>query len=290
VKRCGACGSEFESGSWECPVCGYQPARIGGFRAFAPAVAHDGPGFQPEYFATLAEVEERHFWFRARNELILWALHKCACRVERFLEIGCGTGFVISAVARAYPEASVTGTELLSAGLPYAASRVPTAELLQLDARDIPYRSHFDIVGAFDVLEHIEEDDTVLRAVYRALRPGGRLIVTVPQHPWLWSRQDDYACHVRRYTAMELGEKLVGAGFGIVLRTSFVSLLLPLFWLSRRLLRCESGKEVDARRELRIGDFANGILGTVMRLERSAIVSGVRFPFGGSLLVVAQRK
>jgi SAM-dependent methyltransferase len=250
-------------------------------------MAMGGGGFRAEYFEALAKLEAGHFWFRNRNRIILWALRKYFPHIGRYLEIGCGTGFVLSAVAAAYPNAALTGSEVFSAGLPYAAGRVPGAELLQMDARKIPYAEHFDVVGAFDVLEHIREDEAALRAIHCALRRGGGLVLTVPQHPWLWSRQDELACHERRYTAQELVGKLDRAGFKVRLCTSFVSLLLPLMWITRR-LGTDPAKE-DTMSELRIGGTANRLLGSAMTVEFAALRMGLLFPIGGSLLIVAER-
>ena len=105
------------------------------------------------------------------------------------------------------------GSEYLEEGLVYARQRVPTAEFTQMDARCIPYESELDAIGAFDVLEHIEEDEAVLQQIYKALKPGGFVFITVPQHHWLWSAVDEYACHVRRYGANELHEKVRQGGF-----------------------------------------------------------------------------
>lgn len=287
MRTCPACAHAFEAEDWRCPSCGEQPPVIEGFPALAADMATGGGGFRPEYFEALAKLEAGHFWFRNRNRIILWALRKYFPDLRRYLEIGCGTGFVLSAVGSAYPDAALTGSEVFSAGLPYAAGRVPRAELLQMDARKIPYAEHFDAVGAFDVLEHIGEDEAALRAIHGALRHGGGLVLTVPQHPWLWSRQDELACHERRYTAKELVEKLDRAGFKVRLCTSFVSLLLPLMWMTRR-LGTDPAKE-DTMSELRIGNTANRLLGSIMSLEFAALRLGVRFPLGGSLLIVAER-
>jgi SAM-dependent methyltransferase len=287
MRICQECNNVFDKADWHCPTCGHQPPVIDGFPALAANLASSGEGFQSKYFKVLAELEARHFWFRNRNLIILWALQKFFPQMQRYLEIGCGTGFVLSAVAAAYPTSALTGSEIFSAGLPFAAARVPHVELLQMDARSIPYMKHFDVVGAFDVLEHIREDDAVLHAIHCALRRGGGLVLTVPQHPWLWSRQDELACHERRYTHNELVEKLNRAGFEVRLSTSFVSLLLPIMWIARR-LRTDQTKE-DTMSELRIGDTANRMLGSVMRLELAALRSGMRFPMGGSLLIVAER-
>lgn len=254
----------------------------------APELAHGGAGFQPEAFAELVALEAGNFWFRARNRLIIWALRRHFPQIKRYLEIGCGTGFVLSGVAQAYPQALLTGSEVFSVGLPYAASRVDTAEFLQMDARHIPYEEEFDVIGAFDVLEHIEEDDVVLSEMLRSVLPGGGIILTVPQHPWLWSRQDDYACHVRRYRVRELRKKVLYAGFEVELETSFVSLLLPAM-LASRLTRQKASATSDHMAELRLPSFINRAFEGVMNIERLFIRLGLRFPAGGSLLLIARK-
>ena len=92
-------------------------------------------------------------------------------------------------------------------GLGGRGRRVPDAALMRMAARRIPFDGEFDVVGAFDVIEHIEDDRAVLREMHRAAVPGGGILLTVPQHPFLWSEFDRQARHVRRYTAPELREK-----------------------------------------------------------------------------------
>lgn len=288
MKRCSVCSHLFDHAGWHCPACGYQPPDVAGFPALAPELVREGGGFRPEYFGELATLEAGNFWFQARNKLILWVLQRYFPDPHRLLEIGCGTGFVLSGVANTFPETMLTGSEIFSVGLAYAANRLSRAEFLQMDARDLPYVGHFDVVGAFDVLEHIVEDEQVLAEIHKALRPDGGLVLTVPQHPWLWSRQDELACHVRRYTATELRCKVAAAGFIPLYETSFVSLLLPIMWLSRQ-QKSRAVKKNDPMSELRIGRIANQLLGTAMTVERGLIQSGIRFPAGGSLLLVAKR-
>lgn len=246
-------------------------------------------GFKAHYFKDLAEVEAGNFWFRARNRIILWALRKYAPALKSFLEIGCGTGFVISGIAKQFPEARLLGSEYLEEGLAYARQRVSGAEFAQMDARHIPYKSELDAIGAFDVLEHIEEDETVLQQIYIALKPGGYAFITVPQHRWLWSAVDDYACHARRYSADELRVKACQAGFEIVRSTSFVTTLLPVMFLSRLLRRNKTDVGIDPMAELRINPVLNKIFEWLLRFELILIRAGISLPAGGSLLLVARK-
>ncbi|MBC7293248.1 MAG: class I SAM-dependent methyltransferase, partial [Thermoleophilia bacterium] len=205
------------------------------------------------------------------------------------LEIGCGNGGVLAEVGRKFPGIRLCGGDAFLHGLAYAAKRIPDAELYQMDATNIPFREEFDIVGAFDVLEHIDDDERALRQMFRACKPGGGIVVTVPQHPFLWSRTDEYAHHKRRYTRAELLRKVEGAGFEVERVTSFVSLLLPLMILSRFMQRkhAQTGNSIDEG--FRISKPINKLLGWVLGLERRAIRLGLSFPAGGSLLLVARK-
>ncbi len=154
MKRCPNCSRTYDAAGWDCPSCGFAPTLWKGFPVLAPDLARAATGFRPEAYAELAPIEADNFWFRARNRLIMWTMRRHFPQIGRYLEIGCGTGYVLAGVAKTYPETRITGTEIFCEGLPYAACRVPRAELLQMDARALPYEAEFDVIGAFDVLEH----------------------------------------------------------------------------------------------------------------------------------------
>lgn len=289
MKRCLGCSRRFDASADQCPDCGNRAAKIDGVTAYAPALAHEGEGFKAEYFSDLAALEAGNFWFRARNDLILWALEKYSPQMRSMLEIGCGTGFVLSGVARRFPDAALYGSEVLVSGLGFAAARVPKAEFMQMDARDIPYAEEFDVIGAFDVIEHIEEDERVIEQAAEALKPGGLLALTVPQHAWLWSAADEYACHVRRYSAGELRRKIEAAGFRVLRSTSFVSTLLPAMWLSRFARKKTPGPDFDALAELRLAPALNALFYRALRGEMALIRGGVDLPLGGSRLLLARK-
>lgn len=288
MKLCLACNAEYSASRRDCSNCGAVPAVVDGFEAYAPDLAHGGTGFKAGYFSKLAPLEAANFWFRARNRIIVWALEEYASSIGSFLEIGCGTGFVLTGIARRFPDLRICGSEIFAEGLRFAAKRLSSAEFMQMDARQIPFANEFDAVGAFDVLEHIEEDEIVLGQIHNALRSDGIMLLTVPQHKWLWSATDEYACHERRYAAGEIRDKVKSAGFSIVRSTSFVTTLLPAMMIAR-MFQKGVGEGFDPAAELKMNPAFNSILETVLNLEISGIKLGISYPFGGSRLVIARK-
>lgn len=289
MKICSQCQTPYASEKWSCARCGHQVVRKNGFAAFAPELEDKQEGFKADFYETYAHLEYDHFWFRARGRLITWALTKYVPSMCSFLEIGCGTGYILSRVAAEFPTARLLGSEMFSTGLKFASSRLPCAELVQMDARDIPYIDEFEAIGAFDVIEHIEADTVVLQQMYRALKPDGVMLLTVPQHQWMWSQVDEYSCHVRRYDAADLHRKIEEAGFSILRSTSFVSLLLPAMMISRGAKKKQRGDSNETA-ELAIPKALNVLLGFVMWLEYLLIKMGVNFPAGASRLLVVQKR
>lgn len=289
MKRCLVCDRSFEAIDFLCPNCGHSVDVKDGFRMFAPELAFAGSGFEPAYFDDLIEAEGRNFWFRKRNDLIRWSIRRYIPNFSSFLEVGCGTGFVISALVDEFPNRRFVGSEIFLAGLRMASGRLPEVELIQMDACRIPFSSEFDVVGVFDVVEHIDDDRCVLSQIARSLKPEGYVLITVPQHPWLWSNSDVYARHVRRYTKQELHDKLTDAGLQVVRSTSFVSFLLPLLAVSRWIEKKKDVGSYDPSREFVIPRWINFLLETVLAIEVLCIRIGIDFCAGGTRLVVAQR-
>lgn len=289
MKRCLTCGAIYPSACSGCRLCAAEPESRCGFPAYAPSLAESGGGFKASYFSELAPLEAGHFWFEGRNALVIWALGKYCPSFHSFLEIGCGTGFVLSGIGRAYPGVELSGSEIFTSGLHFAAARLPGAAFIQMDATDIPFVEEFDAIGAFDVLEHIADDEQVLLQMNAALKPGGVILLSVPQHTWLWSPVDDHACHVRRYAAGELHEKVRGGGFEILRSTSFVTSLLPALFASRLARKAAPAQDVEAAAELRINPLLNRLFKKALDAEITMIGYGVNFPVGGSRLIIARK-
>jgi SAM-dependent methyltransferase len=266
-------------------------AIIDGFRCYAPALALGSEDYPIDLYDRLCRLEEGHFWFQARNRIILRMLRSyLGNQIQpRLLEIGCGTGFVLQRLA-AENRYQLIGLESHIAGLRHARSRLPSVEFVQADARELPYNSELDAIGAFDVIEHVAKDEAVLASIHRALKPGGIVIVTVPQHRWLWSATDEQAMHKRRYTRQELSAKLVTAGLEILRCTSFVTVLLPVMYASRLTKRRSNAASESDLYELEISRAANTVCSAAMRIDEALIGLGISLPFGGSLLAVARKK
>ncbi len=152
--------------------------------------------------------------------------------------------------------------------------QLPDVAFAQLDIRKLPYDREFDVVGAFDVLEHLDDDEQALREMHRATTVGGGLIVTVPQHRFLWSALDDYSHHRRRYTPpSRWSASIERAGYVVERATSFMTLTLPAQLASR--VRKQNLATLDPAAEMRLNPVINGILGALCGVERAAIAAGV---------------
>jgi SAM-dependent methyltransferase len=272
---------------WQCPACGQAVAQADGIPIFAPELADTVSGYDPKLFAELSELEAGFFWFVARNELIAGLVNKFFPEARRLLEIGCGTGAVLRDLASSRQWERLVGSELHPAGLAHARQRLQSeAEFVQMDARDIPAASVFDITGAFDVIEHIADDEAVLRGLRSATRTGGGTIIAVPQHPGLWSQADDDAHHERRYARGELEAKLRRNGFEVLFSSSFTALLLPLMVASR--LRGRKQQNSDIFHEFRLNHWVNRLFTMILRAEIRMTLAGMRWPAGGSRIVVGR--
>ncbi|GAC1437888.1 MAG: class I SAM-dependent methyltransferase [Solirubrobacteraceae bacterium] len=286
MKLCLSCDARFAAPGWTCPRCGAAPPEDPFPRFTEPVTAIDRSGSE-ELSLRLAQAEPGSFWFRARNRLLVWVLRRHFPRAGSLLEVGCGAGFALQGVREAFPAMHLVGGDPYPPALRVARQRLPGVELLQLDGGNLPFEGEFDVALALDVLEHLADERPMLEQLRRAVRPGGGVIITVPQHRWLWGAADDFALHQRRYVRGELLDRLREAGLEPLWGTSFVSLLVPAMALARLLPSRQA--RYDPVAELRPGRALNRVLEAGLDIERRLFIErGRSLPAGGSLLMLAR--
>jgi len=245
---------------------------------------------EPFMYRSFAELHERrHWWFVGRRR-ILSSLLEVILEGRRdldILDIGCGTGGMIPVLS---PFGRVIGIDPSEDALRYARDQYGSrAEFLRVDfPRETPPGNGRDLVTLFDVLEHLDEDGEALRKAAGLLREGGRVVLTVPAHRFLWSPHDEINRHRRRYGYRELRDRILGAGLEIRRITYFNTLLFPVVW-GARLVRRRLALKGDRRSDFRIRrDWINNSLSALFGAERF-LLRRFNLPFGVSLLAVAAR-
>lgn len=254
-----------------------------------------GVSFDPNYFGALTEADDKHFWFRARNRILEALLSQLAAEVPkdaRVLEVGCGTGNVTRALVRVFGAASVVAMDPFAEAVEVARKRTG-CEVVCGDL-STPVPGPFALLVMCDVLEHLEDERASLEAVRARLAPGGRLLITVPAHPRLWSSFDEEAGHFRRYEVEGLRLALEQAGFRVDYASEFFALLFPGMWAVRRLsgVRANSarGREKSRRTALAQANrvpVLNPIMEWLLSREVPLIARRKRLPIGTSIVALA---
>jgi SAM-dependent methyltransferase len=230
----------------------------------------------------MAELDSRHWWYRARREVLAALI---ARRIKprqgaRILEIGCGTGHNLAMLAGF---GRVDAIEMDTGARSVASSRlgqaVADASLPELAGVE---EEAYDLIALLDVLEHVEEDREALASIARRLKPGGKILITVPAHPWMWSAHDRVNHHYRRYTRKSLKAVVAAAGLKLDMMSWFNSLLFPLAAASRLAGRV-AGKD-DSDDALPAAPV-NALFEKLFALERYAL-GRVPFPPGVSLVAI----
>lgn len=225
-------------------------------------------------------------WYLASRAEVLAAVINPVCRTTsgcRVVDVGAGTGSILARVKGGGPAFGIEGEWALArAG---QANQTATFVVANL-GHGIPLSNQSaDVVLALDVLEHLDDDRTVMDEVFRILRPSGHFIISVPAFQGLWSRHDELHHHKRRYSKQRLFDIIASAGFRCTRMTYFNCLLLPLVYASRKL---ESFTRPSASDYEKAPPRLARALGAIFRFE-SRIVPRWNLPIGVSLLAVATR-
>ena len=269
---------------------------INNIKCYAPDLANENSEYPKDVFKILFKTESTNFWFVSRNKIIQGLFRKyLGKQTSKVLEIGCGTGYVLKGLQETFSNYELVGSEIHLEGIKFAKERLPNVNFIQLDATKIPFENQYDAIGAFDVLEHIDEDELVMQQVHKALKDGGLFFISVPQYQWMWSINDDIAYHKRRYSRKELKEKLSNSGFEVIYISSFVFMLFPFMYFSRLFKANKSNEITDEiiikeMNELQLNPLLNKLFTLFMSIDVFFIRYKISLPFGGSLISVARKK
>jgi len=230
----------------------------------------------------MAEIDQLHWWYRARRDILGDLIErKIALPADaRILEVGCGTGHNLEMLARFGRvdgiEVDGAAREIASRRLGHAVLDAPLPELA-----GVPDRS-YDLIAILDVIEHIDEDLAGLESLARKLKPGGRILITVPAFPFMWSAHDVVNHHKRRYTRRTLKALVRDAGLRLEMMSWFNSLLFPLAAAARLAGRVTGKEDSDDKLPPRP---VNALFEWIFGLERYAL-GRLPFPPGVSLVAI----
>ncbi len=236
------------------------------------------------------EVEDESFWFRHRNAVIVEVLRRFPPSGPVF-DVGGGNGYVSSGLERA--GFATVLVEPGRIGAENARRRgVSNVICATVESAGFEPRS-LDAIGLFDVVEHIEDDAAFLASLQRLMAPGGRIYLTVPAFQGLWSSEDEFAGHHRRYTKKTLARVLRGAGFEIEYLT-YLFWFLPLPVLMFRTIPSWFGARHEPSLQSARREHAGGkgpidrLVGRSLAWELAKVARGKSLPIGGSCLAVAR--
>jgi SAM-dependent methyltransferase len=241
----------------------------------------------PLMMEAMLDADERHWWYRGRRRVLRAELdHLGLPAGARILDAGCGSGRTLQDLA-AYGAAS--GLELSERAAEIARARaVGEVRLGRLEEIPWPDES-FDLVTCLDVIEHTADDRATFAELRRVTRPGGRLLVTVPAYPALWSHHDEANHHFRRYSRAALRAAATDAGWVVARESSFNSVLLAPA-AAVRLAERRRGAPAEGVNDLTRGpSWLNAALEWPMAAEAQWLSRGRTLPFGLSLLAVLGR-
>jgi len=235
-------------------------------------------------YSLMHEIEDRLWWYRGRRRVCFDLLDRFLAPApeRRILDVGCGTGYNMAHL-RKY--GSVQGVDMSEEALRFCRQRGEMNVALHR-AGELPFPDQsFELLTAFDVLEHIEDDRGALREFDRLLVPGGWLLIYTPALPWMYNEHDRKVEHKRRYVKAELMDKLDQAGFEIK-HLSYVNLLiLPVVLLARLFYKLRPGSHA----EMQVPPEPFNWFFTALSYLEARLVNGPALPYGMTLVALARK-
>ena len=235
----------------------------------------------------LSEFEDDYWWNVGRRKILsdLINEHSENAKNLEILDVGCGSGGTSTAFLQF---GNVTGTDFSHLALKIAKNKGLT-NVVRSSSISLPLQSEkFDIITILDVIEHIQDDKSVLKEIWRLLKPNGIVIVTVPAFQFLWSEHDIVSSHVRRYNKSTINMILNQSQFKIIKSSYFVSFLFPLVAAYRLLTRYRLKTQNPKSNLIKLPQPINNFFKKIMFLENQ-LLKKTNLPFGLSVICIAKK-
>lgn len=240
----------------------------------------------PDAYGDMATNEDTHWWFAGRRAILATILQELHLPADaQILEIGAGTGGNLPMLAKF---GNVRAMESSKLARQLALKKTNGHYDIRHGALPdiLPFApKSFDLICLFDVLEHVEDDAAALSACHRLLKAGGRLLLTVPAHLWMWSAHDTRLHHHRRYTRYSLTAAVSPAMYQLQRLSYFNTVLFPLAALARLTDRL-TGKAASTGSALP-SPWINTLLLKLFASERHWLRRR-NLPYGVSLLMLLE--
>lgn len=251
---------------------------------------------EPSAYAEFRDLEDRHWWFVGRKTLFMHLLRHRLRRQDRTgrtaLDLGCGMGGMLEELGE-FAE-TVLGSDIEPEALAHCKDRGFT-RVFQASGESLPFDdASLDLITAFDTIEHIPQEPETLAECARILKPGGRMMISVPAYQFLYSHQDKVVHHQRRYTAGDLKRRLRAAGLEPEKVTYFNVLLFPLILPAVLLIKLREKLNPPAEGDTRTNvsnvpaGWVNATLAGIFRSERF-FLPHLSMPTGHSLIAIAKK-
>ncbi|WP_338762217.1 class I SAM-dependent methyltransferase [Bernardetia sp. ABR2-2B] len=257
-----------------------------------------------DYYKNYYHLERNHWWFVVRQEILKQELQKIITSENKndlkILNIGIATGKTTEMLSEF---GEVTSVEYDSACAEFVRQKL-NIEVIEGSILELPFKENsFDLVCAFDVVEHVEDDKKAVSEMSRVCKTKGRICITVPAFQSLWSHHDEVNHHFKRYKMSEIAKLfdlqskvlINNYSFKILRKTYFNSFLFIPIWLFRKLIvlipkqfiRRGSGSDFEIYKG---NNFLDSILRSVFRIEKKILQKNISFSFGVSLLFFVEKK
>lgn len=266
------------------------------FRPGIP-VSHRNDEYKESGFSTLLDMQQKHFWYIGRHKFLLTSLLQTApASGLKAIDLGGGVGgwvrYLLDHQPQRFDELALgDSSEVALLG---AKTVLPSSvNLYQTDLMNLQWQNRWDVIFLLDVIEHCPDDKGILRQVYEALKPGGKLIVSTPALQYFWSYNDEYSQHLRRYSVADYQNLADQTNFKLIDARYFMFLLSPLYWLSRKSKPKNLSAELleaAIHKEHRVPNgLVNWALTKIFSAE-SPLGHHVHFPWGTSVLGIFEKK